>query len=58
MKRIRFHDFFKAVRKIGRGNFASVYLTERLTDEKLFAVKAFPKEATYKTPRGKEALEN
>jgi hypothetical protein len=27
MKRRRFHELFKGVRKIGKGNFASVYLT-------------------------------
>ena len=27
MKRRRFHEFFKGVKKIGKGNFASVYLT-------------------------------
>ena len=43
IKRRRFHDFYKGVRKIGKGNFASVYLTERVTDKKTFAVKAFQK---------------
>lgn len=27
MKRSRFHDFFKGIKRIGKGNFASVYLT-------------------------------
>lgn len=38
---------FKAMRKVGKGNFASVYLGERLKDGKQFAIKAFAKEATY-----------
>lgn len=29
-----FHELFKAHKKIGKGNFASVYLTERLEDSK------------------------
>jgi serine/threonine protein kinase len=51
-----FHELFRAQRKIGKGNFASVYLAERLEDEKLFAVKAFSKEAAYNQEKGKEAL--
>jgi len=43
MKRKKFHEFFKGVKKIGKGNFASVYLTQRLNDKVNFAVKAFQK---------------
>jgi len=43
MKRKKFHEFFKGVKKIGKGNFASVYLTQRLCDKVNFAVKAFQK---------------
>lgn len=53
-----FHELFKAHKKIGKGNFASVYLTERLEDSKNFAVKAFSKEAAYAQENGKEALIN
>ncbi len=42
-----FHELFKPIKKIGKGNFASVYLAERLEDSKKFAIKAFSKEATY-----------
>ena len=42
-----FHECFKAHRKIGKGNFASVYLADRLEDEKSFAIKAFSKEVAY-----------
>lgn len=42
-----FHELFRAHKKIGKGNFASVYLAERLEDDKMFAVKAFSKEAAY-----------
>ncbi|KAL4468378.1 hypothetical protein ABPG72_012272 [Tetrahymena utriculariae] len=53
-----FHELFKAHKKIGKGNFASVYLTERLEDNRQFAVKAFSKEAAYNQENGKEALIN
>lgn len=53
MKRRRFHEFYKGVRKIGKGNFASVYLTERTHDKAKFAVKAFQKESTFKPTNGK-----
>lgn len=43
MKRRRFHDFYKGVKKIGKGNFASVYLTQSATNGKMYAVKAFQK---------------
>jgi len=53
-----FHELYRAHKKIGKGNFASVYLAERLEDEKMFAVKAFSKEAAYAQEKGKEALLN
>lgn len=42
-----FHESFRAHRKIGKGNFASVYLADRLEDERSFAIKAFSKEVAY-----------
>lgn len=53
-----FHSLFKPIRKIGKGNFASVYLAERLEDKKLVAVKAFSKESTFSQEKGKESLVN
>ena len=53
-----FNISFKAMRKLGKGNFASVYLGERLKDGKQFAIKAFAKEATYSQENGKPALIN
>jgi len=38
---------FKPIKKIGKGNFASVYLAEKITDKEKYAVKAFSKEAAY-----------
>ena len=35
------------MKKIGRGNFATVYMVERIEDKSKYAVKAFSKEAAY-----------
>lgn len=48
-----FHKLFKAKKKIGKGAFATVYLAERLSDKKMFAVKAFSKEKQYSGEKGK-----
>lgn len=51
-----FHEQFKPKKKIGKGNFASVYLAEKLESGRNFAVKAFSKEAAYSEDKGKECL--
>lgn len=38
-----FHEQFKPIKKIGKGNFASVYLVEKLENKLKYAVKAFSK---------------
>jgi serine/threonine protein kinase len=48
-----FHSLFKPIKKIGKGNFASVYLAERLEDHKMVAVKAFSKESVYAQEKGR-----
>jgi calcium-dependent protein kinase len=48
-----FHEQFKPKKKIGKGNFASVYLAEKLETGRSFAVKAFSKEAAYSEDKGK-----
>lgn len=48
-----FHEQFKPFHKIGKGNFASVYLVQKLEDKKNYAVKAFSKEAAYSEEKGK-----
>jgi serine/threonine protein kinase len=53
-----FHAMFKPVRKLGKGNYATVYEAERLTDHKSFAIKAFSKQNTYCATHGKESLIN
>lgn len=42
-----FHETFKPIKKIGKGNFASVYLVEKIENKCKYAVKAFSKEAAY-----------
>jgi serine/threonine protein kinase len=49
---------FKPIRKLGKGNFATVYEAERATDKVKFAVKAFSKEACFSAKNGKESLIN
>jgi serine/threonine protein kinase len=51
-----FHEQFKPRKKIGKGNFASVYLAEKLENGRNYAVKAFSKEAAYSEDKGKECL--
>lgn len=52
-----FHEFFKPMRKIGRGNFATVYLAEDIRANRKVAIKAFMKEASFKGD-GKASIEN
>jgi len=40
-----FHDEYKAIKMIGRGSFAKVYLVESKSTNKSYAVKAFTKES-------------
>lgn len=53
-----FHELFKPIRKLEKGNFASVYEVERVTDLRRFAVKAFSKQNTFAAKNGKESLIN
>ena len=46
INQLGFHNTFKPLRKLGKGGFATVYEVERVTDGKLFAVKAFAKQNT------------
>lgn len=49
---------FKPVRRLGKGNFATVYEAERTTDHERFAVKAFSKQNSYSSKNGKQSLMN
>jgi serine/threonine protein kinase len=44
---------FKPLRKLGKGNFATVYEVERVTDGCKFAVKAFSKSHAFSAKNGK-----
>ncbi|CAD8076224.1 unnamed protein product [Paramecium sonneborni] len=54
----KFHQMFRVYKKIGKGNFASVYLAQRIEDEKKMAIKAFSKQAAYDEENGKQAIVN
>jgi calcium-dependent protein kinase len=43
MNQFNFHDLFKAEKRLGKGNFATVYLGVSLRDQKKVAIKAFGK---------------
>ena len=58
MNHLEFHHLFRVYKKIGKGNFASVYQSERLEDHKDMAVKAFSKNIAFNEENGKEALIN
>lgn len=55
---LNFHTHYKAIKKIGKGNFASVYLVEKADSGVSYAVKAFSKECVYSQDKGKESLIN
>jgi len=48
-----FHERFKPIRILGKGNFATVYEVTRIEDGKKFAVKAFSKQNCFSTDKGK-----
>ena len=48
-----FHEQFKPYKKIGKGNFATVFLVKKIENKTLYAVKAFSKEAAYSEDKGK-----
>jgi len=58
LNQIGFHNLFKPSRKLGKGNFASVYEVLRVTDNQRFAVKAFSKQGCFNARNGKESLIN
>ncbi|CAD8165320.1 unnamed protein product [Paramecium pentaurelia] len=54
----KFHQYFRVFKKIGKGNFATVYFTEKIEDGQQFAVKAFSKQVAYNEENGKESIIN
>jgi serine/threonine protein kinase len=53
-----FHVKFNAIKMIGKGSFARVYLVEDKETKEKFAVKAFSKEYLLSQSKGKESLMN
>ena len=53
-----FHEKFNAVKMIGKGSFARVYLVEDKATRAKFAVKAFSKEYLMSQAKGKDSLVN
>lgn len=53
-----FHTKFNAIKMIGKGSFARVYLVEDKETNEKFAVKAFSKEYLLSQSKGKESLVN
>lgn len=50
---LNFHFWYKAIKKIGKGNFAAVYLVESRETGFNYAVKAFLKETLYAQKKGR-----
>ena len=50
---INFHFYYKALKKIGKGNFATVYLVESKETGFYYAVKAFLKDTVYSQKKGR-----
>lgn len=48
-----FHHLFKPMKKLGKGNFATVFQVARISDRKVFAVKAFSKAILNADEKGK-----
>lgn len=53
-----FHANYRAIKKIGKGNFASVYLVECTHTGTQYAVKAFSKEVAFEEDKGKVVKKN
>ncbi|CAD8121324.1 unnamed protein product [Paramecium sonneborni] len=58
INQLKFHKYFRVFKKIGKGNFATVYFAERIEDGQQFAVKAFSKQVAYNEENGKESIIN
>jgi serine/threonine protein kinase len=52
-----FNDYFKPLKRLGRGSFAAVYLIESKATGKRLAAKVFSREGQKLGYKGKEALE-
>lgn len=52
----KFKNYFSSIKVIGKGNFAKVFLVERKSDKKHFAVKVFNKNVIMQDPVEKKCL--
>ena len=52
----KFRLYFETIKVIGKGNFAKVFLVQRVSDKKLFAVKVFSKSVIMADPTEKKCL--
>jgi len=52
----KFRLYFETIKVIGKGNFAKVFLVERKSDKKQFAVKVFSKSVVMADPMEKKCL--
>ena len=58
MIRTDFHERYKVKKVLGEGNFAKVYLSSNIEDNKQYAIKAFSKESLAKQTKGKASIRN
>ncbi len=53
-----FKRYYKVIKKIGKGNYGTVYLCKSTKDSRLVAAKVFKKEIYQKDEKERKALEN
>ena len=53
-----FHEQYRAIKKIGQGNFAKVYHVVNISSSTFFAAKCFSKSTLYEGKNGKRSLIN
>lgn len=53
-----FNDYFKPIKRLGKGAFATVYLIEHRITKERWAAKVFSREGQKLEFKGQEALEN
>ena len=53
-----FHEQYRAIKKIGQGNFAKVYKVVNIQQSTFFAAKCFSKSTLYEDKNGKNSLIN
>ena len=51
-----FQEFFKPMKKLGKGTFATVFSARKFEDNNVYAIKAFSKEATFSEVNGRATV--